>query len=166
MKQAALPKGKDFDFDYSKQKKLYSYFQAILMSLYSVNIYVDVRHRWKGFGFLYILFLTAMVILPFSAYLCIKGDSFYKEILIPSLERLPVMDVNKGVLSIKEKSPFIINNNKTNKPLIIVDTSGEQTQLPSERYPEAVVLITKYTIITKYNKAPADVTKFDIDMTG
>lgn len=166
MKQKALPKGQNFTFDYSKQKKLYSYLQAIFMSFYSVNIYVDVRHRWKGFGFLYLLLFSALTMLPCSLYLGYKGNNFYNTVLMPCLDRLPVMNIIDGELQFNEKSPYLIRDLKTKKVLIIIDTSGDIVQLPSEKYPDATVLFTKYTMITKYDKTPADVSKFENDMNG
>ncbi len=166
MKYKALPKGKPFEFDYSKQKRLYGYFQTILMSFYSVNIYVDVRHRWKGFGALYCLLLISLLSIPWAGYLAVKGENFYQEIFKPSLEKLPILTINEGELLYSPKKVFIVNNPKTNKAMILIDTSGRVTNLPNKAYPELAVLFTRYAMITKYGQSPVEVQRYGKDMTG
>lgn len=166
MSQAALPKGENTQPQYYKQKKLYSYLQAILMSFYSVNIYVDVRHRWKGYGTLYLLSTVSILIIPLAAFFGVDKYNYYNDVLIPSVKQLPSMEVIKGELQFNKKSPYYINNPKTNKPIIIIDTSGKITQLNDKNFPSASLLITKYAILSRFEDTPATMEKFGKNLNG
>lgn len=166
MVQKALPQGDKYHYGNFKQKRIYTYLQALVMSFYSVNIYVDVRHRWKGLGMLYCLLLMAIITLPWAVYLANKGDGFYQEVFLPSLSKIPVLNIQNGELLYSPKKRFIINHPKTKKPLIIIDTSGEITELPNKLYPDATVLFTRYAMITKYGKSPTNVERYGTDING
>ncbi len=166
MSQAALPKGENTEPQFYKQKKLYSYLQALLMSFFSVDIYVDVRHRWKGFGALYLLSTVAILTVPLALFVGLDKYNYYNDVLMPSLKKLPSMEVIKGELQFNKKSPFFINNPKTNKPIIIIDTSGKITELNNKSYPSASLLITKYSMVSRFEDTPATMEKFAKELNG
>lgn len=166
MDRKALPKGTGLGYGHLPQKRIYGYFQAIFMSFYSVEIYVDVRHRWKGFGALYCFLLIAILTLPWALYWGLEGNKFYNNIFLPSLAKLPVLKIEKGELLYPANKRFIIKHPETQKAMIIIDTSGALTNLPNETYPDATLLFTRYALITKYGKAPTDVERYGADMTG
>ena len=166
MARLSLPIGKKHKPEYGKQKNLFGYLQAIFMSFYSVDLYVDVRHRWRGFGAVYLVCVMAVVTLPWSISTGIEQYNYYNEVLIPTIKKMPTLDINDGALDFHDKQPFFINNPITKNPLLIIDTTGKVKDLPNKKYPDAVLLFTKYAIISQFGNMPPSVQKIKEELTG
>lgn len=166
MPRLALPRGKKNKGTYGKKRNLFSYWQAILMSFYSVDLYVDVKHRWRGFGAIYLALVMALAALPWSIKVGVEKYNYYHQVLIPTLKKMPTLDIYKGELVFKKEQPYFLNNPVTHKPLVIIDTTGKIKDLPNKKYPSAALLFSKYAIVSQFGNMPPYVQKLDKDITA
>lgn len=166
MAKLRLPKGKNKSPEYGQQKNLYSYLQAIYMSFYSVDIYVDVRHRWRGVGALYVLLVMSIVTLPGAIKLGYTTYEYYHQVLVPTLKKVPILEINKGELTFDKPQPFFINSPKANSTLVIIDTTGKIKNLPNANYPQVSLLLTKYAMISQFGNIPPMIEKYDKNLTA
>lgn len=124
-----------------KHSPLYKYWEAIYLSFFSKELYVDVSKRWKGFGFLYLLMLVAILCIPFA----IKGvqnfNQYFEEELVSPLRQLPTLYIRNGEVSLDHPVPYFVKN-KEGKPVVMIDTRKDINSFPTE-YPSLNFLITK-----------------------
>lgn len=156
----ALPKGEPSIPEYGKQKRLYGYLSAFFMSFYSVDIYVDVRHRWRGFAALYLLLMLCIISIPNAIETHNKVSKYVNGVIKPAIDKFPSIEIVDGEVIFPQKKPFIIRNPQTNDALIIIDTTGKVIDVPSKEYPHLVLLISKYSMTTKFGAAPASTDVF------
>lgn len=154
MFRKALPKGRSLPTDYGKKKRLFTYFQAIFLSFYSADLYVDVRHRWRGVGALYLLLLSAILTLPWSIKLLYEQAEYYQHVLLPAFKKLPTLKIENGTVQFDKPEPYMINDPKTGKPLIIIDTTGKIADISQDSYPSAVMLFSKHSMTTRLEYLP------------
>ena len=145
------------------EKNLYSYFQALYMSFYSSNLYLDVGRRWRGFGFGYLLLLCAVVSIPWAVETCFQYRADFNQHIVPSIKKMPVILYEKGKLKIDKKMPYIIHSDVSGEPVIIIDNTGKYRSL---EHTPAKVLLSSDKIITKFQYTGTQVTDVDESING
>jgi hypothetical protein len=126
---------------------VYSYLSALYKAFYSRQLYIDVGKRWKGFGFLYLFFLLAILMLPLSVKIAGNFKRAFQNEIVEPLAALPILYIQNGKLSIEQPVPFVIKNRRK-EDVLIVDTSGKITDF-SKEYPHLYILITDKKIAMK-----------------
>ena len=129
---------------------IYNYWQAIYLSFYSPRLYMDVVKRWRGFGFLYLLFIIALASIPFSVRVIHGFDRYFHEEVTVPISKLPLLYVQNGQVIFDEPMPYLIKNKK-GEVIDIIDTTGAVSDI-NALYPKLNLLITKYKIYSRYPK--------------
>ena len=124
--------------------RVYGYWQALYMSLYSGQLYVDVAKRWRGFGFLYMLLLVAIASIPFSVRIIMDFNRYFNEQIISPIEQIPPLTIQNGTLIFDKEMPYLIKN-KAGSVVVAIDTSGVVKGLDGA-YPELMMLITQHKL--------------------
>jgi hypothetical protein len=123
---------------------VFSYWAALYRSFYSKRLYVDVGKRWRGFGFLYLLLVVAIFIIPLSIRITTVLKQDFNQQIIEPLLQMPTLYVQNGEISIDKPVPYLVTN-RQGQVTLIVDPSDTITQF-SEKYPHLHILINKRTI--------------------
>lgn len=120
---------------------LFKYWEALYLSFYSKALYVDVNKRWKGFGFFYLLMLTAILCVPVA----IKGienfSQYFEQELVSPIKHIPTLYIRSGEVYLDDPQPYFVKN-KEGKPVVMIDTTKEFNEFPEE-YPSVNLLITR-----------------------
>ncbi|MDP3560909.1 MAG: DUF1189 family protein [Legionellaceae bacterium] len=122
-------------------RRIYRYWQALYLSLYSPKLYVDVAKRWKGFGIFYCMLLLSVAIIPFAIKSIVQFNQYSYTDFIEPISKIPKLHVLNGHVVFEGKQPYFITN-KEGKVLVIVDTTGKITRI-NDKYPDLIMLITK-----------------------
>lgn len=123
----------------------FRYWQALYMALYSSRFYVDVIKRWRGFGVLYFVFLTALCSIPVAIQGYQLASIYFKNELIYPIKHMPLLMIKDGQVSMNEPSPYI-GKSRTGKNVVKIDLNGTTRDFSKES-PSLILLITKDTII-------------------
>lgn len=142
----------------------FTWWQAFWLSFFSRQLYQSVARQWHGIGSLYLLILSALVVMPVTLEIRDGYLSFIEEDLPLYLDELPELTIQDGYASTPEDRPYIINEKGTTDPFIVIDTSGEFTSLEQTSAP---VLITNDRLYIR--KSDIETRSFDFstftDMT-
>lgn len=138
----------------------FGYWKALVHAFYDPKLYVDVAKRWKRLSLGYLLLALLVLCLPYSIHLMRIFDTYLKNDLLVSIDRLPVLYVQNGQVSINKPVPYFVRNDK-NEVLAIVDTTGQIVSLTYE-YPKAVMLITKDKLLFRSPTPPPIFSTFKI----
>lgn len=116
----------------------YSKLKAIPHSFFSRDLYRDVRTRWQGIGFSYLLLLmsifaaiaTAGIVTLFSHFAyepAPDGQSMLANILYQAAGQVPPMSWTAGELSVEAEQPYTITISATEEVSfpIIIDTNAD-----------------------------------------
>ena len=141
--------------------KRYTIIHPLYMSFFSASLYRDVARNWKGFCLPYLLSLLALCIIP--GVMKIHSDiSDYLSVEAPKIaKQVPVITILKGKVSIDKPEPYIIKDEKTGAPLIIIDTTGLTSSLEGSK---ALVLVKKTELIVKRDEN--ETRRFDLSEIG
>jgi len=115
---------------------------VLLKSFHSVELYDEVRLRWKGKGFLYLLALVALVSVLHAAGLSKTFQRFVAEDLPQIIEPMPEIRIQDGVAEVDAEQPFVLEVGGA--PLAIFDTTGKVVSLENT---DAVLLLTRSTLM-------------------
>jgi len=126
--------------------KRFTIVHPFYMSFFSKALYRDVARNWKGLCFLYLLSLLALCTIPtvlriqadMAIFLNTEGREFVKQV--------PTIIISKGKISIDKPEPYVINDEKTEDPLMIIDTTGSIRSLQGSK---AKALLTKTELIVR-----------------
>ncbi|HEV8606567.1 MAG TPA: DUF1189 family protein [Tepidisphaeraceae bacterium] len=123
----------------------YSRIRALILSLFSPDLYRDVAANWRGVGFLYLLLILTLTWIP-VIYKMHVGFKDFAQTEFPTVIRdFPPITITKGVVSSPVPQPHYLSEPKSGKTLFILDTTGQITQLPPGNEP--MILLTKTEII-------------------
>jgi len=111
---------------------------VLLKSFHSVELYEEVRLKWKGRGFLYLLALVALVSVLHSAGLARTFQRFVAEELPAIIEPMPEIRIHDGVADVDAEQPFVLEAGGA--PMAIFDTTGKVVSLENT---DAVLLLTR-----------------------
>ena len=125
----------------------YSRIRALVLSLFSPDLYRDVAANWRGVGFLYLLLLLALTWIP----VMYKGHVGFKEFSqteFPNMIRdFPPITITKGVVSSPAPQPYYMRETESGKTFFILDTTGQVTELPPGDDP--MILLTKTEVFIR-----------------
>lgn len=142
----------------------FTWWQAFWLSFFSRQLYQSVAQHWRGVGSLYLLTLSALVVMPVALEIKNGYYAFIENDLPLYLDELPELTIQDGSVSTPEDRPYIINEKGTTEPFIVVDTSGQITDLDQTSAP---VLITSDRLYIR--KSDVETRSFDFstfaDMT-
>lgn len=127
----------------------YSIVHPLYLSFYSGSLYQDVARNWKGLCLTYLLALLALSVIP--GVMEVRADlTTYFNTEAPRLVRqVPTITITDGKVSINKPQPYYIEDQKTGKPVMIIDTTGKITSLKES---PAVILLTKTSMLVKTDK--------------
>lgn len=142
----------------------FNIFHAPLLSFFSKSLYIDVAKNWKGYGIIYLLFLS----LIFTTPEIIKFQTQIEEaidttapIIIP---QVPTLYIKSGKLSMDIPSPHKIHNTKDNTLFAVIDTANAY-KTPQDSKSTLYITDTKFY----FKSSPDDYNHIDIknfeDMT-
>lgn len=120
---------------------IYSIWQAVYMSFYSMRLYIDVGKRWSGFGLRYLLLMLALWSIPMTVKLGGDFNEMYYQQLIRPLSMIPSVYIQNGDASFDKPMPYMIKDNKGDV-IVIVDTTGKVSDFTND-YPKLTMLINK-----------------------
>ena len=123
----------------------YSRIRALVLSLYSPDLYRDVAANWRGVGFLYLLLILALTWIP-VIYKMQVGIREFAQTEFPSMiHDFPPITISKGVVSSPAAQPYYLREQQSGKIFFILDTTGKVTELPPGDDP--MILLTKTELI-------------------
>ncbi len=124
----------------------YTIIHPLYMSFFSKSLYRDVAKNWRGLGLRYLLSLLALCLIP--QVMTVQSDlTAYLNSEAPKIVRqFPTVTVRNGAASINKPQPYFIRDEKTGKPLMIIDTTGSISSLKGTT---AIVLLTKKMLIVR-----------------
>ena len=125
----------------------YRYWNALYLSFYSKNLYVDVGKRWRGFGLAYLLLVISLFSIPLAVKLGFIFNQTLEDQMMEPLRKVPLLYIQKGRLSFDEPMPYMIKN-KQGQIVLIIDTTGKVNQIDN-LYPNLNILINKEKIYFK-----------------
>ena len=98
---------------------------ALPLSFFSPALYRDVACNWRGVGTLYLLLVLVLTWAPpcVQAHLNLQWASA-DPALDSFIRQFPSVTIRKGLVSIREREPYVIRDPQTAKPLLFVDTTG------------------------------------------
>ncbi len=135
----------------------YTIIHPLYMSFYSKSLYRDVARNWSGLCLWYLLSLVALCLIP--EVMTLQTDlSDYMNTEAPKIIRqFPTITITKGTASVDGQQPFYIRDEKTGRPVIIIDTTGSVGTLSGS---PASVLVTGKAIVVK--KDSGETRSFDL----
>lgn len=139
----------------------YSYAQAPFLSFFSGDFYRYISNEKTGTGFLYLFILLAIYVVP-TVFKAESGfEDFIQNEAPKIITQVPEITISNGRASIEEPQPYTIIDPDTNKPLVVIDTTGQVTSLQNT---EARVLLTKTYVI--YEKNEYETRTYDLSDVG
>lgn len=126
----------------------YRYWHALYMAFYSGKLYVDVAKRWKGKGYLYLLFMVTVFSLPFSLQLIAQINHTMQDQIFDPLFKIPQLTIQQGQVHLDKPMPYLIQDSEGNVVLAI-DTTGTISSVNDKAYPHLNMLITSNQFMSK-----------------
>jgi Protein of unknown function (DUF1189) len=124
----------------------YTIVHPLYLSFFSKSLYQDVARNWKGLCMTYLLALLALSVIPGVMKIRTDLTTFFNTEAPRYVKQVPTITINDGKVSITKPEPYYINDEKTGKPVIIIDTTGKITSLKDS---PAVILVTKTSIMVR-----------------
>jgi len=144
----------------SIDKPQYSYLHALYRSFYSSSLYVDVAKRWPGFGITYLIFIVALLSMPFSYYYAKSTLDNINENVLPTISKVPQLVLKNGQFHCDCEMPYLIKN-KAGKVTVIVDTRGKKVvQEYRAKYPSLSVFVGKSSISSYVGTLPVNTQRY------
>jgi len=149
----------------SIDKPQYSYLHALYRSFYSSSLYVDVAKRWPGFGITYLIFIVAILSMPFSYYYAKSTLENFNKNILPVISKVPQLVLKNGQFHCDCEMPYLIKN-KEGKVALVIDTSGKKTvQEYHVKYPSLSVFVGKNSISSYVGTLPVNTKKYKVTDT-
>lgn len=128
--------------------KKYSAIQIPFLSFYSKALYREACFDWKGTGFAYLFLLLAVCWIPSMIKFDISCSNFIRNDTPEIITQIPQITFNNGIATVDAPQPYSIKDPKTQKVLLVIDTTGKVNSLKDT---EAIGLVTKSEAIFKKN---------------
>lgn len=116
------------------------------MSFYSPSLYRDIARNWRGVGFLYLMLLICVTLLPMVWPIQKSINQFMLSFAYPIAAQLPTITIQDGVASVDRVTPHFIKNPETGEVLAIIDMTGQYTSLEGTA---AELLLTANHVVFK-----------------
>jgi len=139
------------------QMKKYSFFDYLYLSFYSRSFYQEIGKKRKGLCLGYLFFILCLFWIPEISRIHSEVSDFISAESFKYVKQVPVITISKGRATIKEPTPFYINDTANDKPFAIIDTSGQITSLDKTT---AYLLLTNTKLIIK--NYPFNTRAFDL----
>lgn len=123
-----------------------SWWRALWLSFFSKVLYQEVVKQWRGYGAAYLLIVSALVVMPIALQIRDVVQSFISDELPLYLDDIPEITITNGIASTPEDHPYIINEQGSKDPFIVIDTTGQYTDIDQTSAP---VLITDQQIFIR-----------------
>lgn len=130
----------------------YSIVHPLYLSFFSKSLYQDVARNWKGLCLTYLFALLALSVIPGVMKIRTNLINFFNTEAPGFVKQMPTITVKDGKVSINKPQPYYIRDEKTDKAVMIIDTTGKVTSLS---HSPAVVLVTKTSVILKTDENKA-----------
>lgn len=118
----------------------YRIWQIPALAFFSTQFYRELGAKGKGIGFVYLFTLLTIV----CAINPIKELTGLQPPSLSILDRIPVITIERGKVSIEDEVPYVVNDPQTGDNLIVIDT-GPQPQCTVN----TPVLITQDSILVR-----------------
>lgn len=135
----------------------YSMVQAPVLSFFSKGFYQDVVWRWRGSNLLYLFLLLAVSGLLVAGKWHWRLSRFVAKTSPEVVKRIPPVHIRQGKLSIEAEEPYVVTLPESDKPLVIVDTTGQYTSLEDV---EAQMLATESKLYVR--NSPHEIRTYDL----
>jgi hypothetical protein len=109
--------------------KQFSFWTAGYYSFFSRRFFADVTSRWGAETFVYLLFLLAVLWIPFMFTARSAWVTFLDEDAPSLVQQIPPITIDNGRVTADVEQPHFIRNSEDGEILAIVDTTGEFTSL-------------------------------------
>lgn len=121
--------------------RIYKYWQALFMSLYSGKLYIDVAKRWRGIGLMYCLTLLLFASIPYVVKSMISFNHYVNDNMLVPISKIPEFKMVGGQVQFNHDMPYFIKNS-SGEVAIIIDTTNHINEI-SDKYPDLFMLINK-----------------------
>lgn len=126
--------------------KKYSFFDYLYLSFYSRSFYQEIGKKRKGLCLTYLLFILCLFWIPEISRIHTEVSDLISSEAFKYVKQVPVITITKGHATIKEPTPYYINDLAKNRAVAIIDTSGQITSLDKTT---AYVLLTNTKVIIR-----------------
>lgn len=120
--------------------RIYKYWQALYMSFYSRQFYLDVGKRWRGYGFTYFLLVIAIAVIPVSIRSMHIFNDYYEYQVIEPFKKIPSFAIKRGKLDFDYFMPYLVKN-KFGEVAVVIDDKNNLTEV-NYIYPYWMLFIT------------------------
>lgn len=128
----------------NNKKDITFYFNTLIKSFYSKQLYEYTAQNWSSIGILYIAFVTALISILYTTKFSQDYSEFITSKLPRYIEDFPEIEIKNGTAYVSGTEPYIIKVD--GKVTAIVDTTGE---ISSIDHSEALALLTKTNLLLK-----------------
>jgi hypothetical protein len=132
-------------------------FHTPVLAFFSKAFYQDAAWRWRGTNLLYLFLLLAVAWLPQVVKVSWGLSRFLKQEAPAFVEQVPPVHIRDGKLSVEAPEPYIIRVEGHDKPLMLIDTTGEFLSLDDT---DAYVLATETKVYTR--NSPTETRTYDL----
>jgi hypothetical protein len=139
----------------------YTVIHPLYLSFFSRSLYKDVAKNWRGLCLLYLLSLLTLCLIPQVMTLQTELSAYLNSEAPKIVRQFPTITIKNGEVSISEPQPYFIRDEKTGRPLMIIDTTGGISTLKGTT---ASILVTGKSIIVR--KDANDTRSFDLSDVG
>lgn len=101
--------------------KKFPQWKGIYLAWYSKDFYSDVVLNWRGLAIGYVAIFLLCLWVPVAVKLQFEVDRYANQFLFPIIDQIPDLNLKEDRLRMKEKSPYVIENPKSGKPIMIFD---------------------------------------------
>ena len=123
-----------------------NWWHAFWQSFYSRAFYQGVVRQWRGSGCIFLLAITALVVMPLALNIRHQFQSFLNEDFGVYLEQVPEITITDGLAKTPESHPYIINKLDSDEPFVVIDTTGKYTKIDQTSAP---ILVTANELIVR-----------------
>lgn len=124
----------------------FSYLHAPVLSFFSRAVYRDAAIRWRGRGLVYLLFTTAVMLLPDMVATQMALRRVASEVLPQVLPQLPRLTIDNGVASTDPPGEHVIRDPRNGHAMVILDTTVPSRPLVDA---DARLLITRDQMVMR-----------------
>lgn len=124
-------------------KDRFPLYQALWRSFYCPKLYEHAAKHWRGRGFLYLLLVVTIAVLPTMLFLKMALGDFMELEGQNLLEQWPTVVIENGQASVEVEEPYTIMDSE-GEPYMMIDTTGK-LHTPEEA--GVLILMTKRQLI-------------------
>jgi hypothetical protein len=135
----------------------YSILQAVPLSFFSRDLYRDVAGAWRGIGLVYLVVVVAFLTLVMVLRMQVALNRWVEGSAQGFADQVPGIVIRHRVVEVDRPMPYVIQDRKTGKEMVVVDTTGQITTLDGR---EARLLLTADHLL--YRKSATETRLFKL----